>query len=554
MRWIANIILILCSMMLMADEILTDKITDVTVYFSQAMVSREAEITLEKGTHELIFENLPMGYEENSVQVKGFGSATIKDVKKIREYVTEEQNERRKKIEEEIDASNQEKEILQDKKKLAEDEKIVVQNIMNKLTAKGEKENKSELNPDNWIKMVGFYRTRLSERNSELRETNKQLKSIDDELSRLHKILRELGYGNNKERNKIQVLVEAQKAGKIKLVLSYIIYNSRWYPIYDIRVASDTKILHLTYKANVVQSTGEDWRDVNLKLSTAMPHVGAEHPELNPWRLSLSNYQAQKRLQGGGAKESEMKQMHYGMSNMVNTSFDYREENEYDDLSHSEFGYETAAAQENITSSVFVIAGTNTILSDNQEHQVSIMEKEFPAHFRYSTVPKLSQYAYLKAKVVNNSEYPLLEGEANIFLDDNFVTTSYFEFAAPSEEFWTFLGVDETMKIEYKMINKFTENKAFSSKKKITYEYEIKVKNNKQTEEEIVVWDQVPISENEDIKIELIEPDYKKDTDVLKMNNDKFLEWFFQIQPGKEITIPFKFSVEYPQNKIVSGL
>lgn len=538
------------------EKIMNSKISEVTVYFQQALVTRVAEIELERGKHELIFDRIPSDYRENSVQVKGFGNATIKDVKKNRDFVTEEPNERRQELTKTIQALQDKMNILKDQEKLARNEQDIVQSIMEKLTAKGEKED--VLNPEKWIQMVDFYRNRNISLNEELRNTVMQIRELEKEQFKLQKQIQELGLPGKKQINQIKVLVEASKAGKIKLELSYIVQNASWYPLYDVRVSSDTKVMNLTYKANISQRTNEDWNDVKLKISTAQPHAGAEHPELRPWRLNLheTNRKWSKLNKSIATKDKEMQQMHLrgGMSNEVAYAIDGMSVSDPVE-SYEDMAIETASTSENITSSVFEIPGTNTILSDNQEHQVTIAIEDFPAYFRYSTVPKLAPFAYLKAKVKNDSEYPFLKGEANIFLDDNFVTTASFDFAAPTDEFWTFLGVDENIKIKYKLIRKYKENLGlFGNREKQFFEYEITIKNNKKTEEEIVVWDQIPISQHEDIKIDLIEPIYEKDTDNLKLNKNKFLEWFFRLKPAEEIKIPLQFSVEYPQNKFIEGL
>ena len=191
-----------------------------------------------------------------------------------------------------------------------------------------------------------------------------------------------------------------------------------------------------------------------------------------------------------------------GMSNTVTMSIEGMSVEEsmedYDmEMVHSESTVESGA-----TSVVFDIDGSNTIKSDNEPHLVTITIQEFPAGFRYSAVPKNSQYAYLKAKVKNDSDYPFLHGDTNVFLDNNFVANSHLKAVAPTEEFWTFLGVDESIKVEYKFVKRFDETGGlFVEKNKKIFEYLIKIINNKKTQEEIVVWDQLPISQNEKIKV-----------------------------------------------------
>lgn len=183
--------------------------------------------------------------------------------------------------------------------------------------------------------------------------------------------------------------------------------------------------------------------------------------------------------------------------------------------------------------------------------------QEFPAHFRYSTIPKKSTYAYLKARVRNDSDYPLLAGESNIFLDNNFVSNAKLNTVAPTEEFWAFLGIDESIKVEYKRLKKYEKQEGGLLLKKMkimVYEYQIKVKNHKKTQEEIVIWEQLPIPQNSTIKVNLIEPIYKENTETLMKNEFETLKWFYKPKPNEEIIILFKYSVEFPYESTVVGL
>jgi hypothetical protein len=86
------------------------------------------------------------------------------------------------------------------------------------------------------------------------------------------------------------------------------------------------------------------------------------------------------------------------------------------------------------------------------------------------------------------------------------------------------------------------------------FDYIIEITNNKKTEEEIVVWDQIPIANSEDIKVTLIEPDMEKENNTVKMDDYKYLEWFYKVKPTEKIRIPFKFTVESPKNQNLSGM
>ncbi len=538
------ILLVLIFVSLTAVE---SKITSVTVYSDRAQVTRSATTYLTKGEYKILFDELPQSIEQNSIQANGKGSAILRDVTFKTEQFAQITDEKRKSLSDKLQELQDNKNKLNDKTTQANDLKQVVRDILAKLTSTSEETENVELDPEKWIKMVEFYRSKQEVLDTEIRETEKSLRNLNLEMDKVRREIRELGQQAYKYKNIVEVLVDVQKDGNLTLDLSYIVYGPSWTPIYDLRVDSQEKKMHLTYKSNIFQTTGEDWNNVDLKLSTAKPNISAQPPELSPHYISIYHPQrARKERKMAKSRPSYSNQMSFAVEGMsVEESLD-----ELEDIVHSASTVESGA-----TSVVFDIDGSNTIKSDNEPHLVTITIQEFPAGFRYSTIPKHSQFAYLKAKVKNGSDYPFLPGDTNVFLDNNFVANSYIKAVAPTEEFWTFLGVDESIKVEYKFVKNFDETGGlFVEKNKKIFEYLIKITNNKKTQEEIVVWDQLPISQNENIKVKLIEPAYKEDTDILKINEHKYIEWFFQPKPGEEIIIPFKYSVEYPIDTQIEGL
>ena len=148
-----------------------------------------------------------------------------------------------------------------------------------------------------------------------------------------------------------------------------------------------------------------------------------------------------------------------------------------------------------------------------------------------------------------------MPGVTNIFLDNNFVANAAMNQVAPGEEFWTFLGADSSIRVERKFIRKHQEQEGvFDKKVKLVYEYQTEISNNKKSEEELVLWDQIPISSHQDITVKLVEPQFEKDSAVIKMNEQNYIEWLFTMKPGQKIKVPFVYTVEYPQGKQVTGL
>lgn len=73
---------------------------------------------------------------------------------------------------------------------------------------------------------------------------------------------------------------------------------------------------------------------------------------------------------------------------------------------------------------------------------------------------------------------------------------------SPGEEFSCSLGVDPSVKINYKPLNKYKEHSGLLSKVHLTtYKQVIEVKNTHQTSCKILITDQLPLSTLDKIKV-----------------------------------------------------
>ncbi|HAS41664.1 MAG TPA: hypothetical protein DCS93_14375 [Microscillaceae bacterium] len=536
-------------------ETLNSKITKVTVFKDRAEITREAQKqNLAPGEYHLIFDKLPKNIDQNSIQVNGKGSAILSNVKFETVYYEESPDEERRVLYEEQQSIQDEIRQLDDQLARLRKEKDFVDGVGKKLITPASHEATLELDPQKWANMLGYFKQELEKVDQTIFEVEKNKRTWDNKLSKVSSQIQLLGKGKRLSKNQVTVWVEVTQETNLSLELSYIVYNASWHPVYDLRVSTEDKRMHITYNAFVTQNTGENWDDVQLKISTAQPQISGEQPNLSPWRINIRMPKPSIPDRSGvramsNMMEAPMPQMFGSATEDIAMDMDEAEE--------LIMAKPASTVETGATSVFFSIAGQHIVKSDGTEHKVTIMQEDFSAHFRYSTVPKLSPYAYLKAKVRNETAYPFLAGSTNVFLDNNFVANSAMEAVAPTEEFWTFLGIDQGFKIEHKFLKKYEKKEGgiFSKKtQNIVYEYLIEIKNNKKTQEEIVVWDQLPISGNDDIKVHLLDPTYKEDSDKIKKNEFEYLEWFFKPNPGEELKIPFKFAVEYPRDKQVDGL
>lgn len=532
---------------------LESAITDVVVYTDRAQVTRTAAVTLEKGEQQLRFADLPDAIERNSVQVNGTGDMELRDVAFSTVHFAEPPDERRRELR---DARRKLKGDIREvdgKLGTVNAEKTFLEGITGKLTTSTEKGAPGELDPDRWIKMVEFYRAKLEQLDTENRQLEDQLHDLRETLRTVEAQLSDLGRERERTRNVVDVTVEAPQAGEATLRLSYIVYGPSWEPIYDLRTSTDAGKMSVTYNGMVRQSTGEDWTDVAVSLSTAQVGVSGEEPELDPWRIDYKRYTPQPDMVMASAMAPAP-----ARAEMKKRAAPAEELDDMDEMALAEeppaMAMPEAEVQTGATAVLFTVPGRTDIPSDNNPHRVSIMMHEFDAELTYGTVPKLAPYAYLKATVTNDTNYPFLPGEANVFLDGSFVATSALELVAPKQKFTTSLGVDEAVKVERVFVKKFQKDEGVLSKKtKFIYEYRIELTNNRTGEAKITLMDQLPISQNKEIVVDPIEPKVGKDGSP-KKDDLQMLTWELTLAAGEKKVIPLSFSVEFPRGSKVDGL
>jgi uncharacterized protein (TIGR02231 family) len=531
------------------DEITAvSSIEKVTVYTDRAVVERKADLELKAGQSYIVFDNLPERVDPSSLQLKGRGAVVVEDLVFRSKYFAAIPDERIKALQASRDESDAKITAVQDKIARSNSEKQFLEKIASKVTATAE-EGTSELNPDKWSQMVKFYRERLSALDLEIRASERDQKAERAELARIDQELSRLSAGRQKKKNQALAVLSATASAKASLTLSYTVAGPSWRPAYDLRVDSEKKTLQLSYNATISQNTGEDWGGVSLSLSTARAEVGGAQPELEPWYLYVySLSKSRGSVSGAMAKRAESAPAPAQMMEA---------EEAKSDLGFADVGIvdRVATAQTGATSVIFNVPGKTKIDSDALQHRVNVTSVNLSAYFRYSAAPRLSMYAYLKAKMKNESDFPFLAGPAKVFLDGAFVSDSNLAAVAPGEEFWVFLGVDEAVKVEYKLVKKLKDEQGlFEKKNRYVYQYETTLSNKKKTDVELTLWDQLPISQDKNVVVKLIDPKYSKDSESLKKSNQDIFEWLIPLKSGESKKVAFSYSVEYPQDMALGGL
>jgi hypothetical protein len=256
------------------------KIEKVTVFLEGAQVQRSAKTSLSAGKSELIFINISPSIEKQSIQVKADDNVTVLSVIHQQNFLKEQQKQ------DEI----KDIETLKD----AQLEKIALQrNILNVYKQEESMliKNQQIGGANNGLKAIDlkdaadFQRNRLTEVYQKQMETDRAIKKMETELYKMNKQLIELNQKADISTSEIHVTVTAKETINGNFTITYLVKQSGWFPTYDIRVKDINSPINLQYKANVFQSSGEDWKDVKLFLSTGNPNENGTKPVINPWYL-----------------------------------------------------------------------------------------------------------------------------------------------------------------------------------------------------------------------------------------------------------------------------
>ncbi len=187
-----------------------------------------------------------------------------------------------------------------------------------------------------------------------------------------------------------------------------------------------------------------------------------------------------------------------------------------------------------------------TIPSDNQSYDVNMVDYEINANYEYYAVPKLSNNAFLIAKIPDWINYNLLSGTTYIFFKGIYQGESYIDLETAGDTLSVSVGRDKDLVINREIQKDFASKSITGSTKKEQKAWTITVKNNKPIPVKISIEDQYPVSKTDEIKVDLIEYSGAK-----REGSTGKLTWDLSLKPTEKKSVELKYSVKYPTNRSV---
>jgi uncharacterized protein (TIGR02231 family) len=377
----------------------------------------------------------------------------------------------------------------------------------------------------------------VADADTAIRDAERKQRDIDREIARLE------SDRAIKPPGKLEVRIDLATAAATKATLrvTYAVRNARWTPLYDARLdtgAKDRKpALELVRRAEITQTTGEDWSNVTLAVSTVRTARGGSAPELN----SLIVQYPQPPHPLGAAAFSEAakpRSMDMAMPSAAPALVAQRADEQQ------------AAVEVGGFQVTFRIPGRVSVGAAEGAKSLRVATATIAPDLSVRSAPVRDPMAFLEASFVQSEDAPLLPGRVAIYRDGMFVGRGRMAAAGKDETIRLGFGADDQVRIERSVVkrNEGSAGLIVTTSKTDERAFKTSVRNGHDFPIRIAIEDQLPVSENEEIQVEML-PSSTPPTASNLRDRRGVLEWAFEAKPGEVRDIAFAWRVRWPKDK-----
>jgi uncharacterized protein (TIGR02231 family) len=513
-----------------ADLDATSTVDAVTVYPDGASVTRLITLELPAGDTALVARDFPLALDPSSLRVEGEAGAKLTigaiDARPPRAVPPVNLSEIDKRIEALRDEhANYEGAITAATARRKFAERFAEASPAG-IGEKGEARPIAE-----WRAAFAAISEEVASADTAIRDAERKQRDIDREIARLE------SDRAVKPPSKLEVRIDlaATAATKATLRVSYVVRNAHWTPLYDARLdtgAKDRKpALELVRRAEITQATGEDWSDVALGVSTVRIARGGSAPDLVS--LIVQYPQVPRALPLGGVADVRSMQAPAAPQALAERADEQQAKLEVS-------GFQVT----------FKIPGRVSVGASEGTKSLRISTATIAPDLVIRSVPVLDPTAFLEASFVQSEEAPLLPGRVAVYRDGAFVGRGKMAAASKDETVRLGFGADDKVKIERSVVkrNEGSAGLIVATSKTDERSFKTSVRNGHDFPIKVAIQDQLPVSENDDIQVEML-PSTTPPTTTNARDKRGVLEWALEAKPGEVQDIAFAWRVRWPKDK-----
>jgi uncharacterized protein (TIGR02231 family) len=512
------------------DYAVSSKITNADVYFDQARITRKGSASVDQGVNRLLLEVKAFSLDADSVTAKVIGEGRILGVQVTRMPVVDSPRQKIKDLEDRRQHLADQRQVIEDEKKALKRQEMFLDSIVDFSKTQVSEQMQTQMpSLDQLDATRNFLGRQYGQIMEKARDAQKGLDQITRQIKQVDRELEMLRGREDKTTSAIEIMFDSQAAQSLEIEAQYMVKNAGWSPVYRAMAADEKNGVDLSMMARIRQQTGEDWNDVSLSVSTAVPVRGGRLPEISPWYLDIQKPVVRKARE---LRTDSLNEMALGSAQKSAAPMAEAEK------------HTTAVSFE------YSLPMPVSIASRQDRTLLPVFTKNLNGKFYHLAVPGLTSKAYLVCEAEADSE--LLAGPVQIFFQGRYVGSMSFGSQSPGEPFVLGLGEDSSVKVKREKIRDHRKETAFFGKIERDsiireLEYRLTVENLRQKPVKIYVNDRVPVSRTDRIEVK----DIKLSPEPQKRDlNDGpgVMQWQMEILPQDSKQIQISFTVTYPKD------
>ena len=521
---------------------LTGKVTNVTLYRGQAMVTRELSLEGPPGSREIVVSDLPEHVVDSSLFAEGSDQIEVRAVRYRQRAVSEAPREEVRKLESQIDETRSQIEVNQRKKQLLAGQSSYLDKLEGFVapTAKTEL-SKGVLDAEALERVTRFAFEKREELLQKQVTNEQEAKELAKQLNLLERKRAELTSDTSRTVREALVFIEKRGDAAEPIRLSYLVNQCGWSPSYTLRAASGGRDVLVECNALIRQMTGEAWDGVRLTLSTASPVLNADTPGLAPFEVTLVGEgtssgskldvgQLADRTRAANAQKREAydqfasaagQQSPDPFANAPSAPPSQQSANQVsanwaailaiNDLQCIELDSKPAelramavgpADGEEGPSLVYRFESQVSLASRADQQVVRIVRSDLASSFRYRATPVLTVFVYREAEITNDGELDLIAGPVTAYLDGQFVGRTDIPTVARGQTFVVGFGADPQLRARRELVDK---GESFQGgNRELKFKYRLTIENSKGEPVMVSLLDRMPHSDRPaDVRVAL---------------------------------------------------
>ena len=529
-----------------AETIAGSKIDAVTVYPDAAIVTRIAEVDVQPGDNSLVFHNLPLALDPASLRIEAEGTAAMTIGAVDASVAPAEIKAPVAAIEAKLISLRQEREGWQTTIDALQAKHAMIvryaQASPEKLSA-----DAKPLDIGQWNSAWDTVGIALAKLGDELRAALARAKALDEEIKSLEAERQRPPEGQAARRN-ASVAISAGAQAKATVRLSYRIAGAGWRPAYDasLDTLKEPKSVTLSRRALIAQHTGEDWSDVALTVSTSRVARASDIVDVQPLHIDFWQPPIVLEDAARSAGASPAKPMAKAAPMNADGSNGGAAQIAPAAPPPVKAAEATTKLESGAYSAEFKTPGRITLASDGGQKSFVLDRLTVQPTLLVKTAPGFDQTAYLQAHFVDTEDAPLLTGAVALHRDGAFVGQSRLNFVAPGDSVDLGFGADDKIKVQRAPVNrKENEPTWFNQSKVETREFKTTVKNLHAFPVKVQVIDQLPVSDNTAISVEMA-PMTTAPTEKQVGDKRGVMSWTLDLSPGEAKDIRFAYKLKWP--------